>query len=272
MLKAGFTKELLYFLRTKKLMVITIVILALAVLDPLLMWGMVELLSNMGDAAADATASMYEGMTAEMSYDASYGVLMSIGDLTSTVSLITMLVLMQTAGGELKKRATIIPNCAGLTPKAYLMPKFILYPLFMFAATFVAMMVAYLMSTILFAEGFPLTDALLAALGAGAYAMFLNALYLCIGLSMAKAGAATAICYGGATILNMVLSSLGAQKFHPFALLSEAQNAIIGQADLLNLFGSFGVTVLIIAALYLVTLLALTARRVDNAGIDNGEL
>ena len=272
MLKAGFTKEFLYFLRTKKLMIIAIVVFALAVLDPILMWGMTQLLTSMGDVASEAAASVYEDVTVGISYNARYGVLMSVGDLTNTVSLITMLVLMQTAGGELKKRATIIPNCAGLTPKAYLMPKFILYPLFMFAVTFVAMIISYLMSTILFVEGFPLTDALLAALGAGAYAMFLNALYLCIGLSMAKAGAATAICYGGATILNMVLTSLGAQKFHPFALLSEAQNAVTGEADLLNLFGSLGVTVLIIGALYLVTLLALTARRVDNIGVDNGEL
>ena len=40
MLKAGFVKELIYFTRTKKLPVLSIIILAFAVLDPLLIFGL----------------------------------------------------------------------------------------------------------------------------------------------------------------------------------------------------------------------------------------
>ena len=271
MLKAGFTKELIYFIRTKKLMVITIVVLAFAVLDPLLMWGMMALMNNMADIATDATISS-GAVDIAITDSATVGFIGSLGDITSTVSLIVMLVLMQTAGGELKKRATIIPNCAGLSPKAYLIPKFILYPIYMMVITFVGLVAAYGMSHLLFAEGFSFVNALVSAFSAGVYALFLNALYLCIGLSTSKAGAATAICFGGATILSAVLSALGAQKFHPFALMSVAQNAVFGEIDLLNLFGSFGVTVLIVAAFYLITVLALSAKRVDNIGGDIGEL
>ena len=273
MLKAGFVKELIYFTRTKKLPVLSIIILAFAVLDPLLIFGLGKMAESMGAIAENVTVSSGGAEITQVLGTVQAGFVGAMGDLTSTVALISMLMLMQAAGGELKKRATILPNCAGLTPKYYLIPKFVVYPVYMLAATVVGMLLSYVVASIIFGGSVPFSSVLLASLCGGVYAMFLNAVYLCIGLATKKAGLSVAICYGGSTILNMVLSALGAQKFHPFALLPQAQELVYsGQPDLLNIFGSIGVGLLLICALYLVTLMAMTAKRIDNIGEDRGAL
>ena len=263
MFKIGLQKELMFFTRSFRMWGVVIAAFAFALLDPLLMRALDSLTTSMADI--DPTLAGVDFGGANMSQA---GVIGAIGDLTSTMLLILTLVIMYAAGGELKKRSMIIPQNAGLTPKLYLLPKFVLYPVFGAALTFVGVLCSWLFSFALYSEvKVDFGQALLASLLAAVFQMFLISLYLTLGLCTAKAGLSVAVVYGGNVLLQTLFTSLGADKFHPFTMTSQAQNIIMGDApDYANLWGSIGVTVLLIALCYLVTLFVIAARRVDNRG------
>lgn len=196
-----------------------------------------------------------------------------LSDMTATLILIFMLVTMYTAGGELKKRSMIIPQNAGLSPKLYLAPKFLLYPPFMLIIAFLGIMLGWGMTTAFFGSFCPLSTALCAALAAGAYDMFLAAAYFTLGLCTAKAGLSVILVYGGHLIFTVLFDSFGADKFHPFTLVTQAQNLFAGEElDAVNLWGSIAVTLLLIILCYFVTLFVISTRKIDNSGEEQMEL
>ena len=265
MFKIGLQKELKFFIRSFRMWGVVIAAFAFALLDPLMMKALDSMTASMAELDPSLAGLDLGGMNMSQA-----GVIGAVGDLTSTLLLILTLVIMYAAGGELKKRSMIIPWNAGLTPKLYLLPKFVLYPVFGGALTFVGILCSWLFSFALYTEvNVDFGQALLAALLAAVFQMFLISLYLTLGLCTAKAGLSVAVVYGGNVLLSTLFTSLGADKFHPFTLTSQAQDIIMGDApDYANLWGSIGITVLLIALCYLVTLFVLSARRVDNRGVE----
>ena len=266
MFRTGLQKEVMFFCRSFRMWGVVIAAFGFALLDPLMMKALDSLTASMTEL--DPTLAGLE--LSDAMNMSQMGVVGAMSDLTSTLLLIQMLVIMYAAGGELKKRSMIIPQNAGLTPKLYLLPKFVLYPLFGGALTFVGVLCSWLFSFALYTEvNVDFGQALLAALLAAVLQMFLISLYLTLGLCTAKAGLSVAVVYGGNVLLQTLFTSLGADKFHPFTLSSQAQDIIMGDApDYANLWGSIGITVLLIALCYLVTLFVLSARRVDNRGVE----
>lgn len=264
MFKAGMKKELLFFGRSFRLWGVLIGFISFAIVDPLMIKALDEMYKM--------TALMPE-MTGMPAFSMSDGLASGIADITSTGYLICMLVMMGTAGGELKKRSTIIPNCSGLTPSAFLLPKFIFYPLFVLVTVFFSVILCSAMSSLIFGEAMIIENTLVAAASAAVYAVFNISLYLMLGLSTGKAGIAVVICFLFGTLLGTVFQILGVDKFHPYALQTEATVAASGApVDYLNLFGSIGVTLILVAIFYFITLFVLYAKRVDNRGSEKALL
>ena len=267
MFKAGLKKELFYFARSFRLWGVLIACVSFAILDPLMIKALEEMTKIMSQVPEMAGAMGHLTMTA------GDGLASGIADITSTGYLICMLVMMETAGGELKKRSTIIPNCSGLTPTAYLIPKFVLYPLFVTIVTFLSVVLCAGLSGMIFGSAIELENVLVSALSAAVYSLFNISLYLMLGLSTAKAGIAVAICFLFGTLIGTIFQVFGVDKFQPYALQTEATVVASGEKpDYLNVFGSIGVTVLLVAIFYLVTLFVLHAKKVDNRGEEKAAL
>lgn len=266
MFKTGLQKELMYFSRSFRMWGVVIAAFAFALLDPLMM----KMLDSLTASLADMDASLAGFELSVEGNMSGMGVIGAMGDLTSTLLLILMLVIMYTAGGELKKRSMIIPQNAGLTPKLYLLPKFMLYPIFGGLLTFVGILCSWLFSFALYERvDTGLGEALLASLLAAVLQMFMVTLYLTLGLCTAKAGLSVAVVYGGNVLLSALFTSLGADKFHPFTLTAQAQDIIMGgEIDHANLWGSIGITLLLAALCYFVALFVISAKRVDNRGVE----
>ena len=263
MFKIGVQKEFMFFSRSFRMWGVIIAAFAFALLDPLMMKALDSMTASMAELDPSLAELDLGGMNMSQG-----GIVGAIGDLTSTMLLILALVIMYAAGGELKKRSMIIPQNAGLTPQVYLLPKFLLYPLFGALMTFVGIVCAWVFSFALYDEvNVDPGQALLAALLAAVFQMFLITLYLTLGLCTAKAGLSVAVVYGGNVILSTLFTSLGADKFHPFTLTSQAQDVIMeGKIDQANLWGSIGITLLLIALCYFVTLFVISAKQIDNRG------
>lgn len=285
MLKEGVKKEIMFFTRSFRMWGVLVAAVFFAAVAPLLIklsFIMLESLDEMmGDDSSYMTASAsVEGMDFGVEFggadfDSSkedrmgkIGAISALGDLTQTLMLIFMLVIMYAAGGELKKRSMIIPQNAGLSSKLYVLPKFIIYPVFAAVFAFCGIWIGFGVSILVFpGVQVNVLGVLEAAFAAAVYDAFIMVLYLTLGLCTAKAGIATVIMYGGSTILSALFSALGADKFHPFTLKSQAQIAVMEESfDAVNYWGSMGITVLIMILCYFVTLFVISARRIDNRG------
>ncbi len=294
MLKVGIKKEMMFFSRSFRLMGVLIASVAFAILSPLLMNLSFNMMSGLMDSMEDVPDASIEedidisvggvsgedlfGELGDMFTDkeimAKMGVLSSVGDLTNTLLLIFMLVTMYSAGGELKKRSMIIPQNAGLTPKLYLLPKFLIYPLAAAALAFVGVWVSFGTTALMFqTAAVSVGDLALVALLAAVFNAFMITLYFTLGICTKKAGISVVIMYGGNAILTTLFQALGATKFHPFTLVSQCQNILTnGEIDTANLWGSIGVTLLLILLCYFVTLFVVSAARIDNRGKEEMEL
>lgn len=297
MLKTGLKKEMMFFTRSFRMWGIVLAAVLFAVVSPLLMkvsymmldaigdmdfsaedtvpneGGSADDVNNMADFSMEITGDMDFGSLSDAEF-ASLGVISSLGDLTGTLMLVAMLITMYSAGGELKKRSMIIPQNAGLTPQLYILPKFLVYPLAMAVFGFCGIWISYGACCLVFSDNDITIGAVaVTALVAGVFDAFMTAAYFTLGLCTAKAGLSVVIMYGGNAILTVLFSALGADKFHPFTLTSQAQSALMGQGiDHANLWGSIGITVLIILLCYFVTLFVISAKRIDNRGKEEMEL
>lgn len=298
MLKTGIKKEMMFFTRSFRLWGIILAAVMFAVVSPLLMRLSLFMMSAIEDATLDpgkndpsisenvndmktdmsvnlsVSPDMDFGSMTDEEYMAPLSIVGAMGDLTSTLMLVTMLVTMYSAGGELKKRSMIIPQNAGLTPKLYILPKFIVYPLAMALIGFCGVWISYGTTSLVF-SGVDIAPKAVAitSLSVAVFDAFMTTVYFTLGLCTSKAGLSVVILYGGNVILTALFSALGADKFHPFTLTSQAQTALMGEkTDSLNLWGSIGVTVLIMILCYFVTLFVFSAKKIDNRGREEMEL
>lgn len=190
----------------------------------------------------------------------------AVSDFTSTSALIIFLVLMQPSGGEQKKRSTIIPLCAGLTPIRYIVPKFVIYPLTAFLSSLIALPLCAGVSVFLFGGEISFVNSLAAGAVVGLYLAFLIVIEMTLGICTARPGLAAIFTILGSQLLPTVLALFRINRFNPFVLPELASGFLSNEVGTLNLWVSVMVTVVVGVILFFTTLLTQTARRIDNSG------
>lgn len=282
MIKAGFLKEWQLTARTGRFIGILIAFLAFSLIDPIsikVMMPFAEFYDSIIGELSEATGaaidiSMVSLMEAAYgsSPAASMGLAQAMVSFSGTSMIIIFFVLMLPAGGEQKKRSTIIPGTAGLSLFAYALPKFVLYPCIGFVTAVLAMLLAGGVSSVLFVNDLALSAVLLGGVFLGVQVAFYVCLLLCIGVCTGRGGLAAIVCFVASMFLPSILSMFGvADKFNPFAWTYFAQAAALGSLESYssaNLVGTGVVTAILLVLLFVLTLFVQTARRVDNSGND----
>lgn len=282
-LRFSFKKEAAQFFRTFKLLWIVLAIFGFAFLYPLMFKMTGTVLGEMMKAQDKTSAAAVQlnavspdngliGDISEMTAMYSNAGLMfatSIGGFSSYSLLIIMLVMMRPAGGEQKKRAMIVPMCSGLKNKNYLLPKFIIYPLSVFALTFPGCMLAGALCNRLFE--FNKISAGMMALGSlfmSVYLMFVVTVYLSLGLCTSRPGLMAGAVFIGQALLQSLLDGMGLKDYQPFSLVSAVNEMYMGGYDLGEKAASnavaVGLSLLICVLMYFLALGVLNAKKIDN--------
>lgn len=278
MIKTGIKKEFMLFSRGFRLIGVIITIIGISLMYPL-MYKSMEMMAGqiadmgqqIGGEAQDQVTGAVDSINGMMSsLEAMYGGSMAavgfktgVSSITSTGFLIISLLLMATAGGEQKKRSVIIPNCAGLTPAGYVLPKFIVYPLVIGVLSFLGGMATGGISNLIYNNELNINDIIFSSLCAAIYMLFMTALYFLIGLSTGRPGISVIIVYGGSTIIPILLQSLDIDRYNPFTLQSLLMSSY-KDADMNNFMLSTVVAFILSVICCLLALMIMTLRRVDN--------
>ncbi|MGN1109411.1 MAG: hypothetical protein ACI4RK_08505 [Oscillospiraceae bacterium] len=270
--KYGFKKEWLQFTRTFRLGGILLGILSFSIADPLMYWAlnlmMNTVMTSMGSVGATGTDAIAE--VADIFGDASLVFSGTMAEFCSTSLLIVMLVLMSPCGGEQKKRATIIPSCAGLEFSSYLIPKYVLYPGTVFAASFVACCISGGLCNALFSSGkVEFGMILLAALMCAVFMTFYIVVYMSIGLCSSRPGVVTVLMYIGISLVQIILTSLDLTKFHPLTLRSLVTGEMFAEDFVLadnvaSIAVGIALSVVIGVMMYILTLTVLKGTKINN--------
>lgn len=278
MIKTGIKKEFMLFSRGFRLIGVIITIIGISLMYPL-MYKSMEMMAGqiadmgqqIGGEAQDQVTGAVDSINGMMSsLEAMYGGSMAavgfktgVSSITSTGFLIISLLLMSTAGGEQKKRSIIIPDCAGLTPAGYVMPKFIVYPAMIGLLSFLGGMATGGISNLIYNNELNINDIIFSSLCAAIYMLFMTALYFLIGLSTGRPGISVIIVYGGSTIIPILLQSLDIDRYNPFTLQSLLMSSY-KDADMNNFMLSTVVAFILSVICCLLALMIMTLRRVDN--------
>lgn len=278
MIKTGIKKEFMLFSRGFRLIGVIITIIGISLMYPL-MYKSMEMMAGqiadmgqqIGGEAQDQVTGAVDSINGMMSsLEAMYGGSMAavgfktgVSSITSTGFLIISLLLMATAGGEQKKRSVIIPNCAGLTPAGYVLPKFIVYPLVIGVLSFLGGIITGCISNLMYNNELSINDIMFSSLCAAIYMLFMIALYFLIGLSTGRPGISVIIVYGGSTIIPILLQSLDIDRYNPFTLQSLLMSSY-NDADMNNFILSTVVAFILSVICCLLALMIMTLRRVDN--------
>lgn len=278
MIKTGIKKEFMLFSRGFRLIGVIITIIGISLMYPL-MYKSMEMMAGqiadmgqqIGGEAQDQVTGAVDSINGMMSsLEAMYGGSMAavgfktgVSSITSTGFLIISLLLMSTAGGEQKKRSIIIPDCAGLTPAGYVMPKFIVYPVMIGLLSFLGGMATGGISNLIYNNELNINDIIFSSLCAAIYMLFMTALYFLIGLSTGRPGISVIIVYGGSTIIPILLQSLDIDRYNPFTLQSLLMSSY-NDADMNNFILSTVVAFILSVICCLLALMIMTLRRVDN--------
>ena len=271
-IKAGIRKEWFQFTRTFRLGGVLLGILSFAIVDPLIMFGMNMLLRfvmTMSIGGADMNAEI-GAMFGLSDFSAAWPFSAGMGDMSSTSLLIAMLVMMSPCGGEQKKRATIIPSCTGLGVFEYLVPKYFIYPLTIFVTGFLGCCICGALSDLLFRGGFVSPGIiLLGALMCAVYMTFIFVVYMSIGLCTSHPGAVTAILYVGISLVQMILTGLDLNDFHPLTLRTLVSGVMFTPGFVLadnvaSIIVGILLSVVIGVMMFILTLTVLKGKRINN--------
>lgn len=278
MIKTGIKKEFMLFSRGFRLIGVIITIIGISLMYPL-MYKSMEMMAGqiadmgqqIGGEAQDQVTGAVDSINGMMSsLEAMYGGSMAavgfktgVSSITSTGFLIISLLLMATAGGEQKKRSVIIPNCAGLTPAGYVLPKFIVYPLVIGVLSFLGGIITGCISNLMYNNELSINDIMFSSLCAAIYMLFMIALYFLVGLSTGRPGISVIIVYGGSTIIPILLQSLDIDRYNPFSLQTLLMSSY-EDADMNNFMLSTVVAFILSVICCMLALMIMTLRRVDN--------
>lgn len=284
---ASFKKEFLLFSRTGKLLIICIVFIAFAILEPLLIKGMKafsvwydQVITTVSEET-DTEMSINMESLMDTAYGeeptTSIGVLQACSDFQAIDLFVLLIVLNLAAGGEQKKRSTIIPSCSGLRSFSYTFPKFIIYPIFAFLITIVAMLCSYICSILIFTiNDLSIFHVLLSGCFMGLYLAFFTTVHLFIGISTSRPAVSAIICIAASMILPSLLTIMQiADKFNPFGLINFSLGVIQSaryETPLFNMYKPENIlltvliTLILMTIMFFLTLFIQTARKVENRG------
>ncbi|MCH5325220.1 MAG: ABC transporter permease [Eubacterium sp.] len=276
MFKAGIKKEIKLFTRGFRLWGLIILVMGLALTYP----AMYKMIEVMGDAltdmsslggeaasAADSVSGMMGSLTALYGADSigQVGFYTGVAALVGIGMLITMLLFMVTAGGEQKKRSVIIPDCAGLTPVGYVMPKFAIYPILTVVIMFLGTLFAGLVTNAMFGNVVSMNDMLFSGACAAGYGLFEITAYFMVGLCMGRPGIAVVIVYLGSELVSLLLTAFRIDRFNPFVLYNMVGSPYEQIDDTNNFVLSLIVSVILSVIFCLITLMVAGLRKIDNS-------
>lgn len=264
--KYGFRKELFQFVRTFRMGGLLIAVLSFSAADPLMyrmLQYMVVMMEEMGYDYGEVGSLYNEVMNAPMIHG------MSMASICSSLLLVIMLVLMSPAGGEQKKRATIIPFTSGLDYSGYLVPKFVIYPLFTLIGSFAAACISGLLCNALFPDPISTGMILLAALCAGLFNAFIICVYLSAGLCTSHPAITAVSVFIGISLVQIILNALQLDDFNPFTLLNLASGGLYADDFVLadnaaNISVAIALTLIIAVLMYLLAYAVLKAKKINN--------
>jgi len=269
-IKANFRKEFFAYFRTGKIAIIASVIIGLAVFSPLMITGMGALLTAMSDIYDELGVDV-SIMTEMLGSNSSVGVSSTVSDMTAGL-IVLLLLLNSAAGGEQKKRTVIIPQSSGLQSLAYILPKFIIYPLSAFVMTVIAVIASWAVSIMVFEiNDLAFAGVLLAGVLSGVGLMLYTCFHLTLGTATGKAGMSAAVCISASIILSNIFAFTSMDyMFNPFALNLLAATVltkdVIYGSEALDIVASVLFTIGIMVLLYFIALFAQNARKIDNSG------
>lgn len=290
-LKYSFKKEWSHFTRTGRLFGIIAAIFSFALSQPLMfrMMGAIMEMVDLNTSGADSSvfAAVAGGMAASAGTDPFGGMDIGMEEIMSVYSdagmifsscistfsglslLIVMLILMAASGGEQKKRATIVPMCSGLEYKNYLLPKFVIYPLFTFALTFISVIVTGLLCNALFPNNhITSTVMFLSAAMYAVYMLFAVCVYMSIGLCTSRPGVAAVLVFIGQSLVQSLFVGMGLTDYNPFTLITlptyMAMEGFDINASLPSIFVGMGISVVVAVLMFFLALGVLGAKKIDN--------
>lgn len=288
-LKYSFKKEWAHFARTGRLFGVIAAIFSFALSSPIIfkMAGiMMEMVYGSSDGGSGNTifASASAGMSGDFNQifgnigmdeivavysDAGMIFSTSIASFAGMSMLIVMLLLMAAAGGEQKKRAMIVPMCSGLEYKNYLIPKFVIYPLTVFAVTAVSVPVAGALCNAFFPNNKVSAEVLfLCTLMYSVYTMFLTCVYLAVGLCTSRPGVATVLIFFGQSFLQTIFNSMGLIDYNPFTLITLPSYMVMEGFDISGSMPSIivgmAISLVVAVMMFFLSLGVLNAKKIDN--------
>lgn len=269
--KASFKKEYLAFFRTKKAIILALVLIGLAVINPLFITGMSSFMSSFSDMYAELGMDV-SGMTEALSSSVSTGVSTAISGITQTGLIVFLIVINTNAGGEQKKRSIIIPRSTGLRSFSYIFPKFIIYPLAAFVIAIIAIFAAWGVSTMVFNQSdVSAAGVLLASVLTGVSLMLYICAHLTIGTATGKTGMSATVCIVSSFLLPIFLSSLGAGLvYNPFTMNVLAGSVVfdsgVSASQIVEVIATAIIALVLMVVLFLIALFAQNAKRIDNSG------
>ncbi|MBD5129959.1 MAG: hypothetical protein HDT43_08550 [Ruminococcaceae bacterium] len=289
-LKYSFKKEWAHFARTGRIIGVIAAILAFALSNPIIfkmasvmmemVYGSPDGSGNTVFASTYASAGMggdFNEIFGNIGMDEIVAVYSDAGMIFSTAiasfagmsMLIVMLLLMAAAGGEQKKRATIVPMCSGLEYKNYLIPKFVIYPLTVFAVTAVSVPITGAFCNAFFPNNKVSAEViLLCTLMYSVYTLFLTCVYLAVGLCTSRPGVATVVIFFGQSFLQTIFNSMGLIDYNPFTLVTLPSYMIMEDFDISGSMPSIivgiAISLVIAVMMFFLSLGVLNAKKIDN--------
>ena len=292
-LKYSFKKELSHFIRTFRMAGVILAIMSFAFSNPLMfkftsvvMNGLAEETdggrpsftasfsqNGQSPSASDIFSEMDISEIANYYNDAGTMFSMTIVSFAVYGLLITMLILMSASGGEQKKRAMIVPMCSGLDYQNYLLPKFLIYPTFVFAVTFLSSLTAGGLCNVMFElNKIKAENMLLCSLMMSVYMAFIVCVFMSLGLCTSRPGIMAPVVFIGQMFLDSILSAMEITKYQPFALLSYCNllnispedGGVILSEEAASIAVSIALCVVISVLMYFLALGVLKAKKIDN--------
>jgi ABC-2 type transport system permease protein len=279
----GFRKEMMFFTRGGRMLAVILVTLGLALMSPV----MFGFMSNMMEVMRDMSPSEEYTQMIDMftNFSASDISMYNVEYVASMGAIVILFVFKGAAGGEQKLRSVIMPQCAGLSAVNYVLPKFLIYPFFVFCITTLSIYLGSAAALIFFAGPLDWGWITVSAVCSGMFLAFSTAVQLCVGISTGKSGLAIILCIAMQTFLPSILGMFRVDRFNPFALYTigissamasgQSGNSLMaalevssssGDLTTLNIAVSMGTAFVISILLYFVTVFVLHTKEVHNEG------
>ena len=226
----GFKKEMLFYTRGGRFAIVLIVMLALALMSPL-MFGMMKAMIGAMSGMDGMTETVTDAMSMFSGFTASEITMYTVEYVASMGAIVTLFLFKGAAGGEQQKRSVIIPQCSGLSALDYALPKFIIYPLSIFIIGIFSVYIGALVSLPIFGGTLDWGMVTVSAVCAGGFLAFFTVLQFCIGICTGRSGLAIVICIIAQTFLPSIMSFFRIDRFNPVALYSIALGAALGSGE-----------------------------------------